>query len=161
MEKELKKTVNETTMMENDSAENATTETAKKMTVVTDVLDGNLLLRREAIKDKHNKLMKSKDGRQLYSYTVNGSVRGRAVKADFVPRDIGGYEPLDIIFDFSLPVVLIVSEENSVDYSGNKISRTSYKAQAVDENGDVFSCEIKPQRLSDKSLVDMLLNAIK
>lgn len=156
MEKEMKKTVN---VMETNETVNETAQ--PKSVVVADVVDGNLLLRREPIKDKNGKLMKTRDGRQLFNYSVNGTIRGRSVKGDFMPRDVGGYEPLDIIFDFGVPVSLICTEETSTDYSGNKITRVTYVAQIVDEGGNVFSCEVKPQRLSDKSLVDMLLNAVK
>lgn len=125
------------------------------------MFDGNLVLVRTEIKDKNGKKLKSKDGRQLYSYTVNGKVRGRDIRADFIPRDLGGYEPLDIIFDFELPVTLNFLEESLVDYSGNKNVRAVYFAQVVDEDGRVYKCEVKPQRQSDKALVDMLLNFVK
>ncbi len=149
--------------MENKTEKTVTEKVAdgKMQTVVTEVIDGRLVLVRTEIKDKNGKKLKSKDGRQLYSYTVNGKVRGRDVKADFIPRDLGGYEPLDIIFDFELPVTLDVLEESSVDYSGNKNIRTVYFAQVIDADGCVYKCEVKPQRQSDKALVDMLLNFVK
>lgn len=148
--------------MENKTEKTVTEKVdGKKQTVEAEVFDGNLVLVRTEIKDKNGKKLKSKDGRQLYSYTVNGKVRGRDIRADFIPRDLGGYEPLDIIFDFELPVTLNFLEESLVDYSGNKNVRAVYFAQVVDEDGRVYKCEVKPQRQSDKALVDMLLNFVK
>lgn len=102
-----------------------------------------------------------KDGKKYWSYMVKGKVRGREIKIDFVPKDIGGYEPLDIVFDVRDKAELIISQEQITDSFGNKSTYISYKAQNVDEFGIVYDCGIKPQRDSDKSLLLMLLNVLK
>ena len=38
-------------------------------------------------------------------------MRGRDIKVDFAPKDKGGYEPLDILFDVSNKAELLISEE--------------------------------------------------
>lgn len=101
-----------------------------------------------------------KDGKKYWAYMVRGNVRGREVKVDFVPKDIGGYEPLDIVFDVQDKAELIIGQEQITDSYGNKNTYTTYKAQNVDEFGIVYDCGIKPQRDSDKSLLAMLLNVL-
>ena len=160
-EKKMTANVTDKDMTVNVTAKDETENAKKASTVVANVsVNGNLILEREEIREKSGKLMKSKDGRQLFSYMTKGSVRDRNVKVDFVPKDVGGYEPLDILFDFGTVVELDISDETSTDLSGNKTVRTVYTAQTLfDDNA--FKCEIKPQRNSDKSLLGMLLNAIK
>ncbi len=164
MENNKKSTVNviDGDMTANTTTDKAETEKINKAPIVVANVSENhhLVLEREAIREKTGKLMKAKDGRQLFSYLAKGKVRERDIKVDFIPKDIGGYEPLDILFESGTPVELIISEEKQSDMSGNVITRTIYTAQTFcDDN--VFSCEIKPQRNSDKSLLGMLLNAIK
>ena len=101
-----------------------------------------------------------KDGKKYWAYMVRGNVRGREVKVDFVPKDIGGYEPLDIVFDVQDKAELIIGQEQITDSYGNKNTYITYKAQNVDEFGIVYDCGIKPQRDSDKSLLAMLLNVL-
>ena len=101
-----------------------------------------------------------KAGKKYWAYMVRGNVRGREVKVDFVPKDIGGYEPLDIVFDVQDKAELIIGQEQITDSYGNKNTYTTYKAQNVDEFGIVYDCGIKPQRDSDKSLLAMLLNVL-
>lgn len=102
-----------------------------------------------------------KDDKKYWSYMVKGQVRGRAVKVDFVPKDIGGYEPLDIVFDVANTAELIITNEFSTDTAGNKIYYTAYKVRNVDELGIEYECDVKPQRNSDKSLLLMLLNVLR
>jgi len=101
-----------------------------------------------------------KDGKKYWAYMVKGNVRGREIKIDFVPKDIGGYEPLDIVFDVQDKAELIIGNEQITDSFGNKNTYTTYKAQNVDEYGIIYECGIKPQRDSDKSLLVMLLNVL-
>jgi hypothetical protein len=39
-----------------------------------------------------------KDGKDFYSYFVKGKIRGKEVQARLSPKDIGGYDILDIVF---------------------------------------------------------------
>ena len=102
-----------------------------------------------------------KDGKKYWAYMVRGNVRGREVKVDFVPKDIGGYEPLDIVFDVQDKAELIIGQEQITDSFGNKSIYATYKARNVDELGIEYECDVKPQRNSDKSLLLMLLNVLQ
>ena len=66
--------------------------------VVTETMDGNLVVVREPILGKDGKQMITKDGRPYFAYVVHGVVKGREIKVDFCPKDQGGYEPLDILY---------------------------------------------------------------
>lgn len=101
-----------------------------------------------------------KDDKKYWAHMVKGVVRGREIKVDFVPKDIGGYEPLDIVFDIQDKAELIIGNEQITDSFGNKTSYITYKAQNIDEFGIVYECSIRPQRDSDKSLLSMLLNVL-
>ena len=102
-----------------------------------------------------------KDDKKYWAYMVRGNVRGREVKVDFVPKDIGGYEPLDIVFDVQDKAELIIGQEQITDSFGNKSIYATYKARNVDELGIEYECDVKPQRNSDKSLLLMLLNVLQ
>lgn len=99
------------------------------------------------------------DGRQYYSYMLRGKVRGRDVKVDFAPKDKGGYEVLDIVFDVG-PVELLIAEATMTDSDGRKTKYTTYKAVAYDEDGNPYECGVKPSRDSDKALLRMLLMSL-
>jgi len=128
---------------------------------VTETMNGNLVVTREAITGKDGRQLVTKDGRLYYSYIVRGIIRGHETKVDFAPKDKGGYEPLDLLFDVSPKAMLIMSEEEMTDESGNKTHYTAYKIQAVDEDGEIWECGVKPQRDSDKALLKFLLIEMK
>ena len=125
--------------------------------VATETMNGNLVLIREPIMGKDGKQLVTKDGRLYFAYVVRGIIRGHEKKVDFVPKDQGGYEPLDILFDIAPKAELIISEEVMVNTDGSKTNYTAYKAQVVDEDGEVCDCSVKPQRDSDKTLLKFLL----
>lgn len=114
--------------------------------------NNGLILERESFKGN--------DGKDYFSYFLKGKIRNRDVKVDFAPKDKGGYEPLDIIFDVDPKAELIMSEETMVDSNGKETRYMSYKARTIDEDGLVFECGIKPSRDSDKALLGMLLALI-
>lgn len=103
---------------------------------------------------------KGRDNEQYWAYLVRGKVRGRDVKVDFKPKDVGGYEPLDIVFDVKSTATLVVTDEEMEDKNGEKVKYTTYTARNVDENGIVYECGVKPRQDSDKSLLSMLLNTL-
>ncbi len=103
---------------------------------------------------------KGSDGKEYWSYIVKGQVRGRDIKVDFAPKDKGGYEPLDIVFDVAPKAELVMSDEEMVDSNGKATKYTSYKVLTVDEDGMPYECGVKPSRDSDKALLKMLLNQI-
>ena len=125
--------------------------------VVTETINGNLVLIREPVKDKNGKQLITKDGRLYYSYKVRGNVLGHEKKADFVPRDMGGYEPLDVLFEISPKAEIIMRDEVMTSADGRKTPYTTYTAQVTDEDGEVWECGVKPQRDSDKSLLKFML----
>ena len=101
-----------------------------------------------------------KDGKEYWAYLVRGKVRGRDVKVDFVPKDTGGYEPLDIVFDVKPTATLIMTDETITDANGKTTNYTAYRAENIDADGIVYSCGVKPRQDSDKSLLQMLLNTL-
>ena len=101
-----------------------------------------------------------KDEKEYWSYAVKGKVRGRDVKVDFAPKDKGGYEPLDIVFDVQPRAELVMGEETMKDKDGNITKYTTYKVKTTDENGVVYECGVKPARDSDKALLFMLINTM-
>lgn len=102
----------------------------------------------------------SKDNKQYWAYLVRGKVRGRDVKVDFKPKDAGGYELLDIVFDVAPTATLIMSDEEMIDKNGDKIKYTAYTVRNEDDAGIVYECGVKPRQDSDKSLLIMLLNTL-
>lgn len=102
-----------------------------------------------------------KDNKQYWAYLVRGKVRGRDVKVDFKPKDAGGYEPLDIVFDVAETATLIISEEETTDRFGNKVKFTTYTVRNVDEDGIAYECSVKPRQDSDRSLLAMLISTMK
>ena len=115
-------------------------------------VNNGLVLERESFKGN--------DGKDYFSYFLKGKVRNRDVKVDFAPKDKGGYEPLDIIFDVNPKAELVMSEETMVDTNGKETKYMTYKARTIDEDGLVYECGIKPSRDSDKALLGMLLALI-
>lgn len=105
--------------------------------------------------------MISKDNHPLYAYMVCGYIRGQEKKIDFAPKDQGGYEPLDILFDMTDKAELIMSDEVMVNDDGTKTPYVSYKVQTVDEDGEIWDCGVKPQRDSDKVLLKFLLISLR
>lgn len=100
----------------------------------------------------------SLNGEQYYSYGVDGTLRGRKVRADFIPKDKGGYEVLDIVFDTVDKVELVVGEETMQGNDGTKSRYTTYTARSFDSDGSVYECPVNPARPSDKALFKMLVN---
>lgn len=101
------------------------------------------------------------DGKEYWSYLVRGKARGRDTKVDFIPKDKGGYEPLDIIFEGNSKVELVMREESMSDENGRKSKYMVYTVRTTDEDGTVWKSDVKPARDSDKTLLQMLLNGFK
>lgn len=137
-------------------------ETTATNTVTEITANGNFVLKRERITDKNGQPMKSRDGNQMYSYALHGVVRGsRKVKVEFAPRDYGGYEPLDIVFDVSDNAELYVHDVTQ-EINGTKSTRTVYTAFTVDSTTGVrYECDVRPQRDSDKAKFNQLLAELK
>lgn len=136
---------------------------AKEQTTTNTVMElsesGRPILKRERIKDKNGQPMSSRDGNPMYSYAIHGVVRGnRKVKVDFAPKDVGGYEPLDILFDVMDTAELDIHDVTN-EINGVKSTRTVYTAVSLDGKG--YKCDVKPQRNSDSAKLDMLFIDLK
>lgn len=121
--------------------------------------DGNFVIVREPIKGANGKQLKTQDGRLYFAYLLHGKLRNRPVKVDFSPKDKGGYELLDLVFDVSPKAELNISEVVQ-EMNGVKNRRTVYTVNTVDDDGIVWKAEIKPTRASDRDLLAMLINLI-
>ena len=99
----------------------------------------------------------SKKGKEMYNYFVRGDVHGRVIKADFLAKDMGGYELLDLMFEINPTVNLIMHEETMTDDRGNVTPYTVYEARVVDEDGLVYSYKLKLAQESDKSYLNILM----
>ena len=100
-----------------------------------------------------------KNEKTYFSYFIKGTIRGKAVKVALCPPDKGGYAVLDIVFGAENKAELVITPfEIKDDATGKVIKGNSYKAQTVDENGEIFECNIMRARSSDKSLLNMLLH---
>lgn len=140
--------------------ETKNTASAKVTAVVAETAEnGNLIIVREAICDKRGKQLTTQDGRAYFAYILKGKLRGRDIKVDFSPKDKGGYLPLDLVFDISPKAELLISEVVS-EMNGVKSRRTVYEVCTVDEDGQLWKCEIKPTRKSDGDLLAMVLNML-
>lgn len=107
------------------------------------------------------KKFKADDGREMWSYYIDGKVRNRKVEVSFVAYDKGGagYEFLDIIFDNKEAIDLVMYDESQKDFNGKVISRkTVYEIQDVDEEtGVVYSYKVKPYRETDRAYIKIML----
>lgn len=102
------------------------------------------------------------DEKEYYSYFLKGKVRGRDVRVDFAPKDKGGYEPLDIVFDVQDKAELTIGKEEMVDSNtGRKSVYDTYTVKTVDADGIEYVVGVKPTRNSDKALLQMLINTMK
>ena len=152
MANETKKTVTDNATAE--TVETATAETAAEMNGV------KLYVERKLIKDKFGKPLKNANGGEMYVYEMPCVLQGKQTKIDFAPKDNGGYEPLDFVFNVDEKAELFISETESESNSGRKTHFNSYTVRNVDENGIPWECNVKPQRDSDKCLLKTWLKIL-
>lgn len=138
---------NEKKVTELEQAAKAATEKAIQTTE-----KGNLIVERETFK--------AKDKREMYGYFVRGKARGREIKVDFVAKDQGGYETLELIFDINPTAELLIRQEELVT-DGVKTAYTVYEVQNVDEDGIVYKYEVKPARKSDAAYLNVILQILE
>ena len=98
-----------------------------------------------------------KNGKTFYSYFIKGNIRGKDVRILVSPPDFGGYAVLEIVFGNEMEADLIVKPYEMKDTGGNIIKGNTYSVHTIDENGEVYECAIKPFRMSDKALLNMLI----
>ncbi len=109
-----------------------------------------------------------KDGKEYFNYVLKGTIRRtvggklleKEVEVDFVAKDQGGYEVLDIIFFNTDSAELVIEHKTMTnDKTGEVLSFNEYTIQSVDDDGTVFGYKVKLQRESDKSLLDAILRS--
>lgn len=99
-----------------------------------------------------------KNDKTYFSYFVKGQIRGKDVKIAVVPPDKGGYAVLDIVFGSEMKADLVVSPfEIKDENTGKIITGNKFSVRTADENGQVYECNVKPYRASDKALLNMLI----
>ena len=99
-----------------------------------------------------------KNGKTFFTYFIKGQIRGKDVRLSVVPPDKGGYAVLDIVFGNDMKADLVANPyEIKDDATGNVIKGNTYAVRTVDENGEVYECNIKPYRNSDQMLLNMLM----
>lgn len=99
-----------------------------------------------------------KDEKTYFSYFIKGKVRGKDVRVALVPPDKGGYTVLDIVFGEKNAAELVLTPYEIKDETTGKIIKgNTYMARTTDEDGEVYECDVKPFRKSDKTLLNMLL----
>lgn len=99
-----------------------------------------------------------KNDKTYFSYFVKGKIRGKEVKVAVVPPDKGGYAVLDIVFGNEMKADLIAKPfEIKDEATGQVIKGNSYAVRTVDENGEIYECNVKPYRNSDKTLLNMIM----
>lgn len=143
--------------MEKNTAKVATEQNAAFVAETTE--NGNFVITRKPIKGANGKQLVTKDGRLYFSYVIIGKLRGRTVEVDFSPKDKGGYQPLDLVFDVSPKAELLITEVVQ-EMNGVKQRRTVYTVNTVDEDGIIWKAEVKPSRTSDRDMLAMLINLI-
>ena len=98
-----------------------------------------------------------KDGKEFYSYYINGTVRGKDFRVLITPPDNGGYRVLDIVYGNEMAAELTLTPYEMRDEKGKVIKGNTYGVRTVDTDGTVYECKIKPFRNSDSTLLNMLL----
>ncbi len=99
----------------------------------------------------------TKDKREMYGYFVRATVHGKEYKADFLAKDQGGYELLDLMFTIKPTVDLVMWEEKMTDDKGNVTPYNVYEARAVDDDGLVYAYKLKLARESAKSHLNIFM----
>lgn len=96
--------------------------------------------------------------KSYFTYFIKGKIRGKDVKVAVIPPDKGGYVVLDIVFGSEMKADLVVNPyEIKDDATGNVVKGNTFAVRTQDENGEVYECNIKPYRNSDKMLLNMLI----
>ena len=142
---------------------NEKVEEVKNGDVVQEIVKENIVEKVEEQKVNifvEREPFKGDDGKQYWSYVLRGKIRDRAVKVDFAPKDKGGYEVLDILFDVQDKAELVITKSVMQQSDGTKTKLTSFDLKTY-EGEDVYECPVKPSKDSDKALLKMILRQFK
>ena len=101
-----------------------------------------------------------KDGIKLYSYHINAIIRGKEKVISLVPKDNGGYDLLNIIFDEQDTVDGAIVFSDFTTDSGEKIQLIMVETFVIDD-GIRYAYQLKSQRDSDKATLQILAQILK
>lgn len=100
-------------------------------------------------------------GKEYFEYFISGKVRGKDVKIKLAPpdkTDKGAYTVLDIIFGDSDKAEFAVVPYEFQDNTGKTIVGNKFFVRTTDqETGEIYECQVKPAKNSDKTLLAMLM----
>ena len=99
----------------------------------------------------------TKEGKEMYGSFVSCKIHGKEYKADFLAKDQGGYELLDLMFTIKPTAELVMWEEKMTDDKGNVTPYMVYEARVVDEDGLVYAYKLKLAKESDKSFLNIFM----
>ena len=123
----------------------------KKEAKVEEAVDRVLKIEREPYVSK-------KTGKPGFIYYLKGTVRGREVKAKVVPKDKGGFEVLDIIYDGAIACDLRVEKGEMKNEDGDIVKFETYTVFSKDPTtGEEFDLKVKPDKDSDKAKFKFIL----
>ncbi|MBQ8145499.1 MAG: hypothetical protein IJZ04_05305 [Clostridia bacterium] len=123
----------------------------KKEAKVEEAVDRVLKIEREPYVSK-------KTGKPGFTYYLKGTVRGREVKAKVVPKDKGGFEVLDIIYDGAIACDLRVEKGEMKNEDGDIVKFETYTVFSKDPTtGEEFDLKVKPDKDSDKAKFKFIL----
>lgn len=109
----------------------------------------------------HRKVFKTKDKKELMGYYVIGSVRKRDIVGSIIPSDFGGFDLLDIISsdEDNPPMLIRLKYSMPNTQTGEVVSGYTYEMVSFDPMvNEYIRCKVKPQRQSDKSVIEMLFS---
>ena len=135
-------------------------DSQEEMGIAGEMLEGDAILSGLVLS---RELIASRDKKGKFAvYNVHGKIRGKEVKAGFIPPDKGGYNVLDLVYGDATGLPLWMVPYEMVDEKTRaKISGFTYKVMTTDEDGITLECKVKPSRDSDKRLLECLLQIVK
>ena len=99
----------------------------------------------------------TKEGKEMYGYFVKCKLHGHEYTADFLAKDQGGYELLDLMFSIKPTADLVMWEETMTDDKGNVTPYNVYEARVVDDDGRVYAYKLKLAQESDKPVLNIFM----
>ena len=105
---------------------------------------------------------KTKNGEDMYGYILREKIlvngKEREIRVDFAAKDLGGYDMLDIIFMVDDEAYLSMREEVMTnEETGEVTPYTVYEIWNEDEDGTVYTYNVKPMRSSDKAKLNTII----
>lgn len=97
------------------------------------------------------------DNKKYWSYFLPVEILKKNKKIRFVPKDRGGYEVIDLLFELSNNAELIITDNVMKDDNGRKTRYSSYKIVTYTDAGIALEATVKPLAESDKNLLTIVL----